>query len=394
MFFTGCKKIQNVGNGVNPSTAIITSLSASQSAVANATPTGMIRIPLTNTYQDEKYTLGYIDNFLYCLCNQYAKFSGRATRGEYWRFSLFQWFVLTAFSCFVAFIGMLTKSGIAALIVMYVFIGLYSLAIFVPSLAISIRRLHDVGETGWFLFLPLIPLVGSIWLLVLLCQKGQEGSNEYGEVVHTVDVRKEEEKVVGAKATSGSIVTIGLIVGALILSGLTGCFSAAGLVGSLSEFTEDVPTAHTVKSDINKDMPIPTEKTSESTIESSEENFASLISEKDSLDTQIGETASAINGYLTTHSSFQNASELKSRAVVLEERARNAKARTERLSGNEAERAALANLFQLEIDRIHGLYKGMVDNSNGGDYSLGFKDGTQASYAFDSANASFNQTYK
>ena len=105
-----------------------------------------------------------------------------------------------------------------------------------------------------FLFLPLIPLVGSIWLLVLLCQKGQEGSNEYGEVVHTVDVRKEEEKVVGAKATSGSIVTIGLIVGALILSGLTGCFSAAGLVGSFSEFTEDVPTAHTVKSDINKDM--------------------------------------------------------------------------------------------------------------------------------------------
>lgn len=56
----GVKKIQNVGNGVNPSTAIITSLSASQSAVANATPTGMIRIPLTNTYQDEKYTLGIL----------------------------------------------------------------------------------------------------------------------------------------------------------------------------------------------------------------------------------------------------------------------------------------------------------------------------------------------
>lgn len=47
-----------------------------------------VRIPLTNTVQDERYTLGYIDNFLNCICNKYASFNGRATRGEYWRFAL------------------------------------------------------------------------------------------------------------------------------------------------------------------------------------------------------------------------------------------------------------------------------------------------------------------
>lgn len=122
--------------------------------------------------------------------------------------------------------------------------------------------------------------------------------------------------------------------------------------------------------------------------------FDNLIGEKDRIDTQIGETANAINSYLSSHSSFRGASELKARASALEEQARNAKARASQASADPVARDALVRLFQLEIDRVHGLYKGMVDNTNGGDYSNGFQDGTRASYAFDEANKTFNQTYK
>ena len=58
--------------------------------------------------------------------------------------------------------------------------GLYTLAVFLPGLAVTIRRLHDVGKSGWFIFIALIPLVGAIWLLVLLFTESESGENEYG----------------------------------------------------------------------------------------------------------------------------------------------------------------------------------------------------------------------
>lgn len=57
---------------------------------------------------------------------------------------------------------------------------IYSMALAVPGLAVSVRRLHDVGKSGWFLFILFIPLVGVIWLLVLDCTEGTPGENKYG----------------------------------------------------------------------------------------------------------------------------------------------------------------------------------------------------------------------
>ena len=57
---------------------------------------------------------------------------------------------------------------------------LYSCAVLTPALAVAIRRLHDVGKSGWFLFVALIPLVGPIWLLILACKDGDPGPNLYG----------------------------------------------------------------------------------------------------------------------------------------------------------------------------------------------------------------------
>jgi uncharacterized membrane protein YhaH (DUF805 family) len=55
------------------------------------------------------------------------------------------------------------------------------LAMIIPGLAVTVRRLHDVGKSGWFYFIVLIPIVGSIWILVLMVTDGQPGKNQYGK---------------------------------------------------------------------------------------------------------------------------------------------------------------------------------------------------------------------
>jgi len=56
----------------------------------------------------------------------------------------------------------------------------YMLAVLIPGIAVGVRRLHDVGKSGWMILIGLIPLIGSIWLIVLFCTDSQSGSNEYG----------------------------------------------------------------------------------------------------------------------------------------------------------------------------------------------------------------------
>jgi len=58
--------------------------------------------------------------------------------------------------------------------------GLYALGTLLPSLAVAVRRLHDAGKSGWFLLIALIPLIGGIWLIVLLAKDGEPGTNKWG----------------------------------------------------------------------------------------------------------------------------------------------------------------------------------------------------------------------
>lgn len=106
---------------------------------------------------------------------QYADFSGRARRKEYWMFVLFN----IIFAFVLGFIDGLTgvydaQTGYGVLG------GLYILAVLIPSLAVTVRRLHDVGKSGWMYFIILIPFIGAIWLLVLMLTDGNSGVNEYG----------------------------------------------------------------------------------------------------------------------------------------------------------------------------------------------------------------------
>jgi uncharacterized membrane protein YhaH (DUF805 family) len=109
------------------------------------------------------------------VLKKYAVFSGRARRKEYWMFVLFN----IIFS--VVAIMLDNVLGTASKDLGYgVIYGLYVLAVLLPGLAVTVRRLHDVGKSGWWIFISLIPLIGSIWLLVLLATDGQPGENKWG----------------------------------------------------------------------------------------------------------------------------------------------------------------------------------------------------------------------
>lgn len=117
--------------------------------------------------------------YLKCL-RQYADFNGRARRKEYWMFILFN-SIFGIVAMILDNIFGIAIDGIAIDGVGYGPIyGLYVLAIFIPGLAVSVRRLHDVGKSGWMYFIVLIPLVGVIWLLVLMLTDSNPGENQYG----------------------------------------------------------------------------------------------------------------------------------------------------------------------------------------------------------------------
>jgi uncharacterized membrane protein YhaH (DUF805 family) len=100
---------------------------------------------------------------------KYADFSGRARRKEYWMFTLFNFIITMVLTVLVLipFVG-------------FILMGLYGLALIIPALAVTVRRLHDLGKSGWWYFITFIPLIGGIWLFVLTCLNGQAGANQYG----------------------------------------------------------------------------------------------------------------------------------------------------------------------------------------------------------------------
>ena len=114
-------------------------------------------------------------NWYLAVLRNYAGFSGRARRTEYWMFVLFN-------IIFAIVAGILDNIlGIAVPGVGYgPLYGLYVLAMLIPGLAVAVRRLHDTGKSGWMILIALIPLVGGIWLLVLLATDSSSEENEYG----------------------------------------------------------------------------------------------------------------------------------------------------------------------------------------------------------------------
>jgi uncharacterized membrane protein YhaH (DUF805 family) len=113
--------------------------------------------------------------FLDALKNKYATFEGRARRQEYWYFMLFYVLAVVALAIIDNVIGMFNQeAGIGLLSAIFI------LATFVPTLAVTVRRLHDTDRSGWWILLEFIPIVGGLILLVFTLLDSQPGANRFG----------------------------------------------------------------------------------------------------------------------------------------------------------------------------------------------------------------------
>lgn len=124
-----------------------------------------------------------MDSYLACL-RKYADFSGRARRREFWIFTLANMAIMFALLVIDLIIGGTNDNGngapslTTALILLLLF--LFYLAIVIPSVAVQVRRLHDIGKSGWWWFIQWVPIIGGIWLFILFLSESQPGSNQWG----------------------------------------------------------------------------------------------------------------------------------------------------------------------------------------------------------------------
>ena len=123
-------------------------------------------------------------NYFLKANQNYANFKGRARRSEYWYFVLFNVIFSIAAMLIDRMLGttiVMNLEGYGATPLPYGYIYIiFSLVMLIPGLAVSVRRLHDIGKSGWFILICLIPFVGFIWFLVLACTDSNVGINEYG----------------------------------------------------------------------------------------------------------------------------------------------------------------------------------------------------------------------
>ncbi len=104
------------------------------------------------------------------VLKKYAVFSGRSRRSEYWYFLLFN-----------LIISIILNILISKVSSVFNFITIiYALATLIPSIAVSVRRMHDIGKSGWMVLINLIPIAGFIWFIILAATDSTPGDNEYG----------------------------------------------------------------------------------------------------------------------------------------------------------------------------------------------------------------------
>lgn len=124
-------------------------------------------------------------NWMFLPYKRYFEFSGRSRRKEYWMFALL-WIIIAVVFDTSVFLTMPSaeaiQSGAAAgsFGVAGIVFGLFALASIIPTIAVTVRRLHDTDRSGWWWWIQLVPVVGGLVLLVFMCLDGTHGPNTYG----------------------------------------------------------------------------------------------------------------------------------------------------------------------------------------------------------------------
>lgn len=148
--------------------------------VGGAYQTGPSRRPQHESASDGDYHdgMGLLEIFKLTMTRNFANFSGRATRREYWMFQLAS--LLFLLSIYILGIFLIVLIDPSMSIIMMGLSLLYSLALIIPGLGLYVRRLHDTGRSGWMILLGLIPFIGGWILLIFSLLDSQRGTNAYG----------------------------------------------------------------------------------------------------------------------------------------------------------------------------------------------------------------------
>jgi uncharacterized membrane protein YhaH (DUF805 family) len=117
-------------------------------------------------------------NWYFKVFKQYLDFSGRARRKEIWMFTFINFGVSIVLSILDGILGTTTTGDSDGIGFLYLVYWLLSI---IPSLAVSVRRLHDIGKSGWWVLINMIPIVGPIWFLVLICMDSDDKPNQWGD---------------------------------------------------------------------------------------------------------------------------------------------------------------------------------------------------------------------
>lgn len=144
-----------------------------------ASSTGGVTTVLQNASQtrNENGQLSLFALFLEALTKRYAQFSGRASKREFWGFMLFRMVAVVAIFFVTVIMFEINESlgGIFSLLC-----WLFAIALVIPDLSVGVRRLHDIGKSGWWFLIGLVPLIGPIWLIILWCQASVNEDNQWG----------------------------------------------------------------------------------------------------------------------------------------------------------------------------------------------------------------------
>lgn len=165
MYCWGCGKQIHESAPMCPNCGALQRKEAQGQATSSARPT-----PKAATDSDSLFSY-----YTAAFAQKYASFGGRARRREYWGFLLFN--MVAAFACAAVdgMVGTWSSSGAAG-----AFYGLYLLAAFLPGLGVAVRRLHDVSKSGWNILWGVLPILGWIYFLVLMCRDSDRQANQYG----------------------------------------------------------------------------------------------------------------------------------------------------------------------------------------------------------------------
>lgn len=116
-----------------------------------------------------------IENFKEIVTNKYAQFTGRANKTEFWQYILVYVVIIVALSVLASLFG---KVKILRMLIMIIQ-SVISLALLIPSLAVGVRRMHDIGKGGGWILVNMIPLIGSIWFILLAIKDSEPGPNRF-----------------------------------------------------------------------------------------------------------------------------------------------------------------------------------------------------------------------